>query len=212
MFIIIKTYSIGGFAERIGRSTQTVRRWEREGKLIAKRHPSGHRYFDESDVRSMLGGAPKAKSTIVYCRVSSAGQKNDLAAQVNAMETYCLGAGNAVDEWVKEIGGGMNFKRKRFLDIMDRMQRGEIEKLLVAHKDRLVRFGFDLIAHIATANGCEIVVVNQSSLSPQQEMVEDLLSIVHTFSCRLYGVHKYKNQLRDDYPDIKVSEPRELLY
>jgi predicted site-specific integrase-resolvase len=206
-----KTYSIGDFAKRIGRSVQTVRRWEREGKLVAKRLPSGHRHFDESDVRHMLGGAPEIRLTIVYCRVSSTGQKDDLASQVNAMEIYCRSAGVAVDEWVQEIGGGMNFKRKHFLSILDRMQRGEIEKLLVAHKDRLVRFGYDLIAHIAAENGCEIVVVNQNSLSPQQEMVEDLLSIVHTFSCRLYGMRKYKKQLREDYPEYKVKEPKDIL-
>ncbi len=88
----------------------------------------------------------------------------------------------------------MNFKRKRFLELIDGMARGEIKHLLVAHKDRLVRFGFDLISHLAERNGCKIEVVNQESLSPQQEMVEDLLSIVHTFSCRLYGMRKYKKE------------------
>lgn len=202
---------MGEFAKRIGRSTQTIRRWEREGKLTAKRLPSGHRYFDESDVRLMLGGAPAKRATVVYCRVSSAGQKDDLASQVGAMETYCRGGGIAVDEWIQEIGGGMNFKRKRFLEMLDRIQRGEIEKLLVAQKDRLARFGYDLIAHLAAENGCEIVVANQDSLSPQQEMVEDLLSIVHTFSCRLYGMRKYKKQIRDDYPEHKLKEPKEIL-
>lgn len=206
-----KAYSIGDFAKRIGRSVQTVRRWEREGKLVAKRLPSGHRYFDESDVRHLLSGSPEKRVTVVYCRVSSSGQKDDLASQVDAMETYCRSTGIAVDEWMQEIGGGMNFKRKRFLNLLDRIQRGEVGKLLVAHKDRLVRFGYDLIDHIATENGCEIVVVNQNSLSPQQEMVEDLLSIVHTFSCRLYGMRKYKKQLRADYPEYKVKEPKELL-
>lgn len=206
-----KSYSIGMFAKRIGRSVQTVRRWEREGKLTTKRLPSGHRYFDESDVRRMMGGTPERRVIIVYCRVSSTGQKNDLVSQVKAMEDYCRGAGIAVDEWIQEVGGGMNFKRKQFLDILDRIQRGEIEKLLIAHKDRLVRFGYDLIAHLASENGCEIVVVNQASLSPQQEMVEDLLAIVHTFSCRLYGMRKYKQALREDYPEYKVKEPRELL-
>ncbi|MBK1650200.1 MerR family transcriptional regulator, partial [Rhabdochromatium marinum] len=88
-------YSIGEFAKRIGRSVQTVRRWEREGRLAAKRHPSGHRYFDEADVRLLTGGAPEKRDVVVYCRVSSAGQKDDLASQVQAMETYCLGAGIA---------------------------------------------------------------------------------------------------------------------
>jgi predicted site-specific integrase-resolvase len=202
-------YSIGEFAKRIGRSVQTVRRWEREGKLQAKRLPSGHRYFDESDVRLMLGGAPKARDVVVYCRVSSAGQKDDLASQVQAMETYCLGAGIAVDEWIQEIGGGMNFKRKRFLALIDRIERGEVRLLLVAHKDRLMRFGFDLFAHIAEENGCEIVVVNQESLSPEREMVEDLLAIVHTFSCRLHGMRKYRQQIKEDFPDIPTRLPKD---
>ncbi len=206
-----KSYSISDFAKRIGRSVQTIRRWEREGKLVAKRLPSGHRYFDESDVRRLLGGIPETKVSVVYCRVSSSAQKDDLASQVDAIETYCRSAGIAVDEWIQETGSGINFKREQFLDILDRIQRGEVEKLLVAHKDRLVRFGYDLIAHIAAENGCEIVIVNQNSLSPQQEMVEDLLSIVHTFSCRLYEMRKYKQQLRADYPEYKMKEPKELL-
>lgn len=204
-----KQYRINEFAERIGRTPGTVRRWEREGKLVAKRLPSGQRYFDESDVRAMLGGAPEHRLTVVYCRVSSTGQKDDLESQIKAMEAYCLAGAIAVDEWIKEVGGGMNFKRKRFLDILDRIQRGEIGKLLIAHKDRLARFGFDLLEHLALEQGCEIVVVNQESLSPEQEMVEDLLAIVHTFSCRLYGMRKYKKQLKEEYPQAK--EPKELL-
>jgi predicted site-specific integrase-resolvase len=122
--------------------------------------------------------------------------KDDLASQVTAMETYCLNKGIAVDEWVEEIAGGMNFKRKKFLSIISRIYKGEINYLLVAHKDRLARFGFDLIQFIADENGCKIEVINQESLSPQQEMVEDLLAIVQTFSCRLYGLRKYKKTLK----------------
>ena len=88
------------------------------------------------------------------------------------MEQYCLGAGIAVDEWVQEIGGGMNFKRKQFLSLMDRVAAGDISRLIVAHKDRLVRFGFDFLDHIAKRSA----------------------SIVHTFSCRLYGMRKYKRK------------------
>ena len=112
-----KNYRIHEFAERIGRSTDTMRRWEREGKLISKRLPSGHRYFDDSDVRLVLGNQPEKKDIVVYCRVSGVGQKDDLASQLVAMETYCLAAGVPVDQWIQEIGGGMNFKRKQFLAI-----------------------------------------------------------------------------------------------
>lgn len=204
-------YRINEFAKRIGRSTATVRRWEREGKIVAKRLPSGHRYFDESDVRMITGGVPEKRDVVVYCRVSSAGQKDDLASQIAAMELYCRSAAIPVDRWIQEVGGGMNFKRKHFLAIIDRIQRGEIAKLLVAHKDRLMRFGFDLFHHIAAENGCEIVVVNQESLSPQQEMVEDLMAIVHTFSCRLYGMRKYKSEIKRDFPEYKLTTSREEL-
>ena len=204
-------YRINEFAKRIGRSVQTVRRWEREGKLTAKRLPSGHRYFDESDVRALLGGVPDKKAMVVYCRVSSSGQKDDLASQVTAMETYGLAGAIPVDEWLQEIGGGMNFKRKHFLSIIDRIQRGEIKTLFVAHKDRLMRFGFDLFHHIATENGGEIVVANQDSLSPQQEMVEDLMAIVHTFSCRLSGMRKYKQSIKEDFPQYPLSTPKDAL-
>ena len=68
--------------------------------------------------------------------------------------------------------------------------------MLIAHKDRLCRFGFDYFLFLAKENGCEIIVVNQESLSPQQEMVEDLMAIIHTFSCRLYGLKKYKKQIK----------------
>lgn len=206
-----KHYRINEFAKRIGRSVQTVRRWEREGKLTARRLPSGQRYFDESDVRALMGGIPEKRKTIVYCRVSSAGQKDDLASQVAAMESYCLAGALPVDTWVQEVGGGMNFKRKHFLSIVDQIQRGEVQKLIVAHKDRLMRFGFDLFHHIAAENGCEIVVVNQESLSPQQEMVEDLMAIVHTFSCRLYGMRKYKSEIKGDFPEYKLTTPKEQL-
>ncbi|EQD63337.1 Resolvase domain protein, partial [mine drainage metagenome] len=94
-------------------------------------------------------------------------------SQIEAMEMYGRGAGLAADEWVQEIGGGMHFKRQRFLNLLDRIQRGRIGKRLVAHQARRVRFGYDRIERRAAENGCEIVVVNPNSRSPQQERVED---------------------------------------
>lgn len=157
----------------------------------------------------MLGGAPEKRLTIVYCRVSSAQQKEDLASQVLAMQSFCLASGVAVDEWVKEVGGGMNFRRKQFISLVDRIQRGEISKILVAHKDRLMRFGFELFEHIAVENGCEIVVLNQDSLSPQQEIVEDLMSIVHTFSSRLEGIKKYEQQIKSAFPEYRIGATKD---
>jgi putative resolvase len=192
-------YRISEFARRIGRSPSTVRRWETEGRITPKRTATGQRYFTEDDVRAALGIAAHGdRVTVVYCRVSWPGQRDDLASQVAAMETFCLGAGIAVDEWVSEIGGGMNLRRKKFLALMDRVESGEVARLVIAHKDRLARFGFDYIEHVAERHGCDLVIANAESLSPQQELVEDLLAIVHTFSCRLYGLRRYEKTLKDE--------------
>ena len=135
MLTMSKIYRVHEFAKRIRRSPQTLRRWDREGTFLAKRHLSGHRYYDESDVRKIFGGQTAASKTVVYCRVSSASQKDDLAGQVRAMEEFCLQSGTVVNDWVTEIGGGMNFKRKRFLSLISEIQRGEVKKLLIAHRE-----------------------------------------------------------------------------
>lgn len=193
-------YRISQFAERIGRSPSTVRRWEREGRIVARRTASGQRYFTDADVRRVLqpGFEKSARKTVVYCRVSSPGQKDDLASQVMAMEEFCRGRGLPVDQWVREIGDGMNLKRKKFLALMDAIERGEIGTLVIAHKDRLARFGFEYLEYLAEKNGCTVLVANQESLSPHEEMVQDLLAIVHTFSCRLYGLRKYEKTLKGE--------------
>ncbi|MCP3785520.1 IS607 family transposase [Micromonospora sp. A3M-1-15] len=128
-------------------------------------------------------------------QVSSSGQKVDLASQVAAMQQFCVARGLAVDEWISEVGGGMDLRRKKFLALMDAVDRGEIATLVVARKDRLARFGFDLVEHLAARGGCKMVVANQELLSPQQELVEDLLAVVPTFSCRLYGSRRSKEEL-----------------
>ncbi len=196
--IMLKLYRVGEFANRIRKSTDTVRRWDKQGTLPAKRSVGGHRYYDESDVRKALGiEIPEvSRKTVVYCRVSSRGQLDDLKSQVKAMRQFCLGAGIAVDDWIEEIAGGMNFKRRQFLSVINRIESGEITKLVIAHKDRWTRFGFDFFEWFAQKHGCEIVVANQEQLSPQQEMVEDLMAVVHTFSCRLYGLRNYKKTIR----------------
>lgn len=191
-------YRVNEFAKRIGKSTKTLRRWDEAGVLPAKRTVGNQRYYDESDLRKALRiDLPDAeKKVVIYCRVSSKTQRDDLIGQVKAMQTFCLGAGIAIDELIEEVDGGMNFKRKKFLEIMRRIEYGEISQLIVAHKDRLVRFGFEYFDTFAAQHGCKIVVANQEQLSPQQEMVEDLMAIVHTFSCRLYGLRNYKKEIQ----------------
>lgn len=198
LFSMSKIYSIKQFSERVNLSLSTLRRYDSNGKLPAKRRPSGHRFYDESDVRKVLKLTPAdEQKVIVYCRVSSHGQKDDLKSQVKAMNEYCISSGQKVDDFIQEIGGGMNFKRKKFLSIMDDVSMGKVKKLIIAHKDRLSRFGFDYFSHFCSVNGCELEVVNAESLSPEKEMVEDLMAIIHTFSCRLYGLRRYKRKIKD---------------
>ncbi len=187
----------GEFAKRIGVSVKTLHRWDETGKLPAKRTPSGHRYYLESDLAVALGkeiSKPNRK-IVVDTRVSSSAQKPELQNQMLAMEQFCLAKGLIVDEWISEVGGGLNFKRRKFLNLISSILAGEVETLVVAHKDRLCRFAYDFVEYLASENECKIVVVNQPSSSPQQELVEDLLSIVHCFSCRLYGQRNYTKHL-----------------
>ncbi|WP_414584992.1 IS607 family transposase [Scytonema sp. PCC 10023] len=192
-------YKPSEFAKKIGVSVKTLQRWDVSGRLPAKRTLSDHRYYTEDDLLIAKGLKPLEtnRKVVVYCRVSSNAQKPELKNQVTAMEAFCLGRGLAVNEWVSEIGGGLNFKRKKFLVIIMSMLKGEISVLVVAHKDRLCRFAFEFIQELATSVGCEIIVANQESLSPQQELVEDLMAIIHCFSCRLYGLRNYSKEIKD---------------
>jgi predicted site-specific integrase-resolvase len=186
-------YKIGEFAKLVGVTPQTLRLWDKDGLLKAAKSPRGTRYYTDEDLQRALRRKPTAvvKRNVIYCRVSSSAQKDDLKSQVAAMETFALGRG-LITETVTEIGGGMNFSRKLFMKLVTDIINGEVGSVIVAHKDRLARFGFEMVDNLAKQYGCEILVVNREELSPQQEMVEDLMSIIHTFSCRLCGLRKYK--------------------
>lgn len=184
------------FAEKVGVSVSTLRRWDNEGRLKAKRTSTNQRYYDDQDLKQVLRLPEPEKKSVVYCRVSTQAQKLDLESQMVAMQTFCLGAGIPVTEWHKEIGGGLNFKRKIFLSLFDRVEAGEISQIVIAHKDRLCRFGFDFFERFAELHGCKIIVANQEKLSPQEELVSDMLAIIHSFSSRLYGLRKYKKNLK----------------
>ena len=98
-------------------------------------------------------------------------------------------------EWIDEVGGGLNFARKKFCEIMDAVERREVATLVVAHEDRLTRFGFAWFARLCANHGCTLLVLNNEHLSPEREMVEDLMTILHGFSARLPGLRHYKKTL-----------------
>ncbi|MBK1650544.1 IS607 family transposase [Rhabdochromatium marinum] len=192
--------STGKAAKLLGVTVKTVQRWEREGRLIpVARTDSNRRLYTEEQIQEFLGlkSAQILTRQVAYCRVSSTSQKPDLANQRRVLEEFAVAKGLANVEFIEEVGGGLNFKRKRFLALMDAVGRREIKTLILAHRDRLTRFGFDWFEHYASTNGCEILVLNQERLSPEQEMVQDLMTIVHCFSSRLYGLRNYRKQLKE---------------
>ncbi len=191
-------YTIGEFAKRVGVVVQTVQRWDREGRLKARRTLNNRRYYTEEDIAAVLGGGAtqQTQRVVVYCRVSSQAQKPDLLNQRHVLEQFCAARGLVVDEWIDEVGGGLNFQRKQFLRLIDGIVADEIGTVVIAHKDRLARFGFDLIAHLCEVHHCELLVLNTESLSPEQEMVTDLMTIIHCFSSRLYGLRNYRKALK----------------
>lgn len=193
------TITITEAARRLGVSVKTMQRWERSGKLIpAGRTTTNRRLYLESQITALQGVRPRTPERIVaYCRVSSPAQKPDLANQRRILEEFCAARGLADVEFIEEVGGGMNMKRKRFTALMDSVTRREVALLIVAHKDRLTRFGFDWFEHHCQVCGCELLVLNQERVSPETEMVQDLMTIIHCFSSRLYGLRNYRKTLQD---------------
>ena len=200
----MKIYRAAAFAAKIGVHKNTVKAWSLNGKLSARRTPSGHRYDTDADVDRFFGmerAPPELGGTVVYGRVSRRAQGDDLRSQQQAMETCCVGAGFAADAWLTEIGGGLDFQRPVFRALMERIEDREPSLLWVAHPDRLCRFGFAWFAFFADTHGCEGRTVNQPSLSPQAEWVEDLMAVVDSFSGHLLGLRRYRKQIREAATD-----------
>ena len=138
------------FAKRVGVSVKTLQKWDRIGVLPAKRTITNRRYYTDEDlgIALRLPRVQKERRTVAYCRVSSQAQKPDLANQRRVLEEFCKQRQIQVDEWMMEIGGGLNFKRKEFLRLVDAMLDGQVERVVLAHQDRLARFGYHLLVHL----------------------------------------------------------------
>ncbi len=192
-------YSIGKFSKEIGVSIQTLRDWHKSGELVpCKITNGGTRYYSDVQLNQYLNIDKNTKKDIViYSRVSNVGQKDDLQNQIYFLKNYCNAKGYITYEY-SDIGSGLNFKRKNWNKLLDKVQNQEISKIIIAHKDRFIRFGYDWFENFCIKFGCEIEVVNNEKLSPQQELVQDLISIIHVFSCRIYGLRKYKKEIKDD--------------
>ena len=195
-----KIYKPKEFAAMLGVSVITLQRWDRAGTLIAYRNPKGRRYYTETQYQTYMG-IPKENQvgkTIIYARVSNNSQKDDLTNQVEFLKQFANARGMIVDEVYTDIGSGLNYKRKQWNALLDLAQKKEIHTVLIAHKDRFVRFGYEWFEEFLQKCGVKVIIVNNDKLSPQEELVQDLISIIHVFSCRIYGLRKYKKKLKDD--------------
>src|SRR5713101_8706848 len=139
------TYSPKEFGKLIGRTTNTLQKWDREGKLKAHRSPTTNRRYYTHDQYLAYRGlvAQEQGLTIVYARVSGVAQKPDLAHQMSALEAYCKQHSIKVDEWMSDLGSGLNYKRKQFNPFLAMIELGQVKRVILAHRDRLVRFGYD---------------------------------------------------------------------
>lgn len=192
-------YNIGEFAKLINKSVKTLQRWDREGILVAKRSPKGRRYYTEAQLLTYKGLISNEDSkTIAYIRVSSSGQKDDLKNQKNYINEYCKNAGIFIDEWFSDIGSGLNYTRKNFNQLLTLVESGKVKKIIISHKDRFVRFGFEWFETFCNNHGATFEIINDERLSPEHELVQDLISIIHVFSCRIYGLRKYKAKIKED--------------
>lgn len=174
-------------AKLLGVHPNTLRNWDRENKIKTMRTPKGHRLYN---INSLVC---KAKDKVIYARVSSASQKDDLQSQIRQLRQQF-----PEHILIKDVGSGLNFKRKGFKFLLEQVTQGMISEIVIAHKDRLCRFGFELINWLCKQNNCNILVLNDTSLSPQEELVKDLVSIIHVFSCRMYGLRKYSSKISKD--------------
>lgn len=186
--------------KRLGIHRNTLQKWANAGRIDTIRTPGGQRRYD---VDGFLGASAGVK-LVCYCRVSSAKQKDDLGRQVAVMQERFPRA-----EIVKDIGSGLNWKRKGLLALLERAVRGEKLEVVVAHRDRLARFGHEIVRWIIEQPGGKLVVLDQATLSPDVELGQDLCAIIHVFSCRINGRRKYKvkadQNISDDGAEDRVS-------
>lgn len=186
-------------SQYIGRSISTLQRLDYSGKLKAHRTTTNRRYYTQGQLDAFLGKKPNTKGLqIAYARVSSYEQKPELKNQLNYIRNYVNAKGIILDKEISEIGSGLNYKRKQWNQLMDLVEQDKVSKIYIAYKDRFIRFGFDWFNDFCQKHGCEIVVLNNPSLSPEEELTQDLLTILHVFSSRSDGIRKYQKQIKKE--------------
>lgn len=182
-------YKIGEFAEKLGVTIATLRRWDKEGKLKpAKVTDGGTRYYSEHQYQVYIGNPFRVREQIIigYARVSTPSQKDDLEHQVESIKTYMYAKGYQF-EIVTDIGSGVDCTKKGLIYLLDRVMSGDVSKIVVLQRGRLAQFWFELIQHVCEFNMTEIEIIDNSEKTEEEELVEDLVQIITVFSARLNG-------------------------
>lgn len=194
-------YKMGEFSKRTGLSIQTLRLWDSNGKLKPAYVTAGkHRYYSEEQLNRILGIKldKQEKRAIGYARVSSNKQKDDLIRQVENLKTYMIARGYQF-EIIEDIGSGINYNKKGLNELINKITNREVDKIVILYKDRLLRFGFELIENLCKKYEVEIEIIDNTEKSEEQELVEDLVQIITEFSCKLQGkrANKAKKMIKE---------------
>lgn len=188
----MKTYMTPRDASRtLGISIVHLRRMEKAGEIDTIRSPKGHRRYDVAGYISKQSG--KTLTTIGYCRVNQKTEADNLRAQIAFVQSHYPDA-----EIISDVGNGINFKRKGLNALLERVLQGDKLRVVVAHKDRLARFGGEVIEFLVEQNGGEVVVLDDKSHSREEELRDDLLSVLNVFSRRMHGLRKHRDKIRED--------------
>ena len=182
-------------------TVRTLQSWDRQGLLPALRTPAGRRWYSEEQINKFLNkenSQNSEKINIAYSRVSSRQQKTELENQENFIKNHVNGNGMIIGKYFSDIGSGLNYKRENFLKMIELVMERKVDKIFVTYKDRVVRFGFDFMEWFCQRFGTEIIVLNDRKTSPENELVNDLILIIHVFSCRIYGLRKYKKTITEE--------------
>jgi putative resolvase len=176
---------------------KTLNRWALAGKIDFIRSAGGHARYS-IDSLEQIAHSEDNRKIILYARVSTASQKDDLKSQsdyISKAYPQC--------RVISETGSGMNFKRKKFIEIMESVAKKEIKLIVIAHKDRLVRFGFEFIEWFCHINNCQIEIINTTYKTPHQELVDDFMAIMHCFSSKLYFLRRYKEEIKKEVDKLE---------
>jgi putative resolvase len=189
-------------------SPSTLRRWDKEGKIRTVRTPGGYRMYHTQDVDSLFEQPSITsieKKKVCYARVSSQHQKGDLERQIKDLQSKC-----PTHEIVKDIGSGLNYDRKGFKALLERVYDGVISEVVIAHKDRLCRYGFELVEFIFKKAGAKIVVLGSGETpDPNRELADDLLTIVNYFVAKRNGLRSGENKRKRAREEAKKEAKKD---